>query len=446
MTANQGTKNQAAENQVRAEDEVVGICRDLIRIDTSNPGDHSGPGERRAAEHVAGLLAEVGLEARILESHPKRASVVARISGRDSRRPALLVHGHLDVVPASAPDWRHDPFCGEVIDDCVWGRGAVDMKDMDAMTLAVVRQRLREGRVPDRDVLLVFTADEEAGGTWGARWLVDNHPELFEGVTEAVGEVGGFSMTLGSQRLYLLQTAEKGIAWLRLTARGTAGHGSMIQPDNAVTELAEAIGRLGRHDWPTRLIPSVRAFLEGVCEALGVEFNPNDPGQVLGKIGPVSRIIGATLRNTANPSVLRAGYKVNVVPQAATAEVDGRFLPGHEEEFYAELDRMLGPGVTREPINSDIALETTPDGELYEAMVGALVAEDPGARVIPYCLSAGTDAKSFSRLGVRCFGFTPLCLPPDLDFSGMFHGIDERVPVDSLRFGVRVLDRFLDRC
>jgi acetylornithine deacetylase/succinyl-diaminopimelate desuccinylase-like protein len=253
-------------------------------------------------------------------------------------------------------------------------------------------------------------------------------------------------MMLGRQRLYLLQTAEKGMAWMRLTARGTAGHGSMIQPDNAVTELAEAIGRLGRHEWPTRLIPSVRAFLEGASEALGIEFMPNDPGLVLSKIGTVSRVIGATLKNTVNPTVLRAGYKVNVVPQTATAEIDGRFLPGYEEEFFAELDRVLGPGVTREVIHSDIALETTPDGDLYTAMTRALVEEDPDGRVIPYCLSAGTDAKSFSRLGLRCFGFTPLRLPPDLDFSGMFHGIDERVPVEGLRFGARVLDRFLDYC
>lgn len=433
-------------NQVTAQDEVVDICRDLVRIDTSNPGDHSGPGERAAAEYVAGFLAGAGIEPVVLESHPKRTSVVARIGGQDGSRPGLLVHGHLDVVPANAPDWRHDPFSGEIADGCVWGRGAIDMKDMDAMTLAVVRQRLREGRPPARDVVLAFTADEEAGGTWGARWLVDNHPDLFEGVTEAVGEVGGFSMMLGRQRLYLLQTAEKGMAWMRLTARGTAGHGSMIQPDNAVTELAEAIGRLGRHEWPTRLIPSVRAFLEGASEALGIEFMPNDPGLVLSKIGTVSRVIGATLKNTVNPTVLRAGYKVNVVPQTATAEIDGRFLPGYEEEFFAELDRVLGPGVTREVIHSDIALETTPDGDLYTAMTRALVEEDPDGRVIPYCLSAGTDAKSFSRLGLRCFGFTPLRLPPDLDFSGMFHGIDERVPVEGLRFGARVLDRFLDYC
>jgi len=431
---------------VTAQDEVVDICRDLIRIDTSNPGDHSGPGERQAAEYVAAKLSEAGLEPTVLESHPKRTSVVARLEGEDRTRPALLVHGHLDVVPANAEDWQVNPFSGEIADDCVWGRGAIDMKDMDAMMLAVVRQRLREQRKPARDIVLTFTADEEAGGTWGASFLVNKHPELFEGVTEAVGEVGGFSLTLAGQRLYLLQTAEKGMAWLRLTARGTAGHGSMVNPDNAVTELAETIGRLGRHEWPVRLIPSVRAFLEGAAQALDTEFAPNDPGQLLSKIGSLSRIIGATLRNTVNPTVLRAGYKVNVVPQTATAEVDGRYLPGYEEEFLAELDRVLGPGVTREFIHRDIALETTPDGALYDAMTSALLAEDPGARVIPYCLSAGTDAKSFSRLGVRCFGFVPLLLPPDLDFSGMFHGIDERVPVEALRFGTRVLDGFLGGC
>jgi acetylornithine deacetylase/succinyl-diaminopimelate desuccinylase-like protein len=433
-------------NDVTAQDEVVDICRDLIRIDTTNYGDHSGPGERQAAEHVAALLAEVGLDPVVLESHPKRTSVIARIEGQDRDRPGLLVHGHFDVVPASAADWQHHPFSGEIADGCIWGRGAIDMKDMDAMMLAVVRQRRREQRPPARDVVFAFTADEEAGGTWGARWLADNHPGLFEGVTEAVGEVGGFSLSLAGERLYLLQTAEKGIAWLRLTAHGTAGHGSMVQPDNAVTELAEAVARLGRHEWPTRLIPSVRAFLEGVSEALGIEFIPGDPGQALGKLGAISRIIGATLRNTANPTVLTAGYKVNVVPQTATAEVDCRFLPGYEEDFFAELDQVLGPNVTRETILTDVALQTTPDGDLYDAMTSALVAEDPNARILPYCLSAGTDAKSFSRLGIRCFGFTPLQLPPDLDFSGMFHGIDERVPVDALRFGVRVLDRFLDRC
>ena len=433
-----------------AEDEVVQLCSDLIRIDTTNPGDHSGPGERAAAEYVAAKLAEVGVQPQIFESHPKRTSLVARIEGTDRTRPALLMHGHLDVVPADAADWQVHPFAGELSGDCVWGRGAVDMKDMDAMIMAVVRRRLREGRRPPRDIVLAFLADEEAGGKWGARFLVDNHPDLFDGCTEAIGEVGGFSYTLhgpsGPQRMYLVQTAEKGMAWLRLTARGTAGHGSMLNDDNAVTELAEAVARLGRYEFGVRLTPSVQAFFERAAEVLEVEFCQDRCQEILDKLGPISRVTGATLRNTTNPTMLRAGYKVNVIPQIAAAEVDGRFLPGYEEDFLAELDRVLGPRIRREFIHSDIALETTFDGPLVDAMTRALLAEDPAARVVPYCLSGGTDAKSFARLGIRCFGFAPLKLPSDLDFSGMFHGIDERVPVDALHFGVRVLDQFLDHC
>jgi len=429
-----------------AQDEVVALCRDLIRIDTSNRGDNSGPGERQAAEHVAALLTDVGLEPTVLESDTNRASVVARIAGTDQSRPALLIHGHLDVVPADASDWQVHPFSGEVRDGCVWGRGAVDMKDMDAMTLAVIRQRMREGRRPPRDIVLAFLADEEAGGTYGARWLVDNHPGLFEGVTEAISEVGGFSVTFGGRRLYLVEIAEKGLAWMRLTARGTAGHGSMLQKDNAVTELAEAIARIGRHDWPIQLTPAVEAFFTEAAAAFGVDFDPAGLPQLLDKVGSLSRLTGATVRHTLNPTVLDAGYKVNVVPQHATAQVDGRFLPGHEYGFFAEVDKLLGPHVEREFIHHDIAVETTFDGDLVDAMKDALLAEDPDGKAIPYCLSAGTDAKSFSRLGIRCFGFAPLQLPPDLDFSGMFHGVDERVPTDALQFGTRVLDRFLDNC
>jgi acetylornithine deacetylase/succinyl-diaminopimelate desuccinylase-like protein len=429
-----------------AQDEVADLCRELIRIDTSNPGDHSGPGERAAAEYVAGLLAEAGLTPTVVESHARRTSVVARIEGADRTRPGLLVHGHLDVVPASKDDWQLDPFSGEVRDGLVWGRGAVDMKDMDAIVLAVTRQRLAEGRKPARDVVLAFTADEEAGGKWGAKYLVEDHRDLFEGVTEAVGEVGGFSIELGDQRLYVVETAEKGIGWLRLTAQGTAGHGSMIHKDNAVTALAEAVARIGNHEWPVQLVPSVREFLEAASAAVGLPFSPDDPWGLLGKLGPVARMIGATLSHTANPTGLKAGYKVNVIPQTATAEVDCRFLPGLEDEFFAEIDRLLGDKVTREFIHHDMALETTADGDLYEAMAASLIAEDPVAKVVPYCLSAGTDAKWFSKIGIRCFGFSPLQLPPDLDFSGMFHGIDERVPVAGLQFGVRVFDRFLDLC
>ena len=275
---------------------------------------------------------------------------------------------------------------------------------------------------------------------------MEQHPEYFEGVTEAIGEVGGFSVSVGDQRVYAVQTAEKGLAWMRLTANGTAGHGSMIHPDNAVTALAEALARVGRHQWPTQLPEATRAFLETVSELLGTEFDPEDPASIIGKLGGMSKMIGATTQHTANPTMLSAGYKVNVIPQTATGQLDGRFLPGREDEFFAEIDRLLGSAVTREFVHHDIALETTADGDLWDAMSAALSAEDPDAIVAPYCLSAGTDAKWFAKLGIRCFGFSPLRLPPDLDFPGMFHGIDERVPLDALQFGVRVLDRLLDNC
>ncbi|HEX7162505.1 MAG TPA: M20/M25/M40 family metallo-hydrolase, partial [Trebonia sp.] len=393
-----------------AEEEVVAICRDLIRIDTTNPGDHSGPGERKAAEYVAGLLGEVGLEPNVYESHPKRTSLVARVEGEDRSKPGLLIHGHLDVVPANASDWSQDPFGGEIAGGCLWGRGAVDMKDMDAIVLAVVRQRLKEGRKPARDVVLAFTADEEAGGNWGAGFLVDKHADLFAGVTEAIGEVGGFSVSVGDQRLYAVQTAEKGLAWMRVTATGTAGHGSMIHSDNAVAALAEAIARVGRHQWPTQLPDATHAFLTQAAQALGIQLDPQDPASIIGKLGGMSKMIGATTQHTVNPTGLKAGYKVNVIPQTATAEIDGRFLPGREDEFFAEVDRLLGAGVSREFIHHDIALETTADGHLWDAMSAALSAEDPEATVVPYCLSAGTDAKHFSKLGIRCFGFSPLRL------------------------------------
>ena len=428
-----------------AEDEVAELCSDLLRFETVNKGGGEGQ-ERDAAEYVAGKLAEVGIEPTILESLPGRTSLVARIEGEDSSRGALLIHGHLDVVPADANDWAIHPFSGEISDDGnIWGRGAVDMKDMDAMTLAVIRERVRSGRKPPRDIVLAFLADEEAGGTYGAKFLVEKHPHLFEGCTEAISEVGGFSYEINNDlRLYCIQTAEKGLAWMRLTVAGRAGHGSMVANDNAVTALCAAVARLGQHKFPIQLTDSVRAFLEELSDATGVPLDYEDPEKAVAQLGGLARMVGATLRHTANPTQLEAGYKVNVVPGTASAGVDGRFLPGGEAEFEATLDEVLGPDVKREYVNYDPGVETTFDGELVDAMAAALKAEDRGARPVPYMLSGGTDAKSFSRLGIRCFGFAPLRLPPDLDFSAMFHGIDERVPVSGLKFGVRVLDRFID--
>ncbi|MEN0128054.1 MAG: M20/M25/M40 family metallo-hydrolase [Brevundimonas sp.] len=439
----------AAAGHVTAVDEVVDICRDLIRFDTSNYGDNEGPGERAAAEHVMGLLTDVGLEPELFESAPGRASVVARIEGQDSSRPALVLHGHLDVVPARAEDWSVDPFGAEERDGLVWGRGAVDMKDMDAMILSVVRQMAREGRRPARDVVVAMFADEEAGGTYGARYAVDHRPDLFEGATEAISEVGGFSVEIGGKRAYLLQTAEKGLSWMRLVADGRAGHGSQVNPDNAVTHLADAVARIGRHAWPMQLTPTVRALLEGVAQLTGLPFDEEDPegvDRLVAALGPTSRFVGATLRHTSNPSQLTAGYKANVIPGRAEGTIDGRFLPGHEQEFVSTIAELAGPHVSIERIHHDLALEAPITGSLVDAMVDALVAEDPGATVLPYTLSGGTDNKSLSRLGITGYGFAPLRLTPELDFSGMFHGVDERVPTDALKFGTRVLDRLLTSC
>ena len=432
---------------VDPQDEAVELCRDLIRFASVNDGTGRGKGEREAAEYVAGKLAEVGLQPQLFESAPNRTSVVARVEGEDRSRPALLIHGHLDVVPAEPKAWTYDPFAGEIAAGALWGRGAIDMLDMDAMTLAVVRDRLRTGRKPARDVVLAFVADEEAGGVFGAQWLVKHQRQLFEGCTEAISEVGGFSLSVNDDlRLYLIETAQKGMAWMRLTATGTAGHGSMVNSDNAVTRLCEAVARLGAHEFPVHLTTTVRAFLDEVSGAFGIELDTDDMPATVAKLGPLARIIGATLRNTANPTMLDAGYKHNVIPGTASAMVDGRYLPGFEEAWERELDEVLGPDIGREYVHYDIALETEFEGALVDAMASALRAHDPGARAVPYMLSGGTDAKSFSRLGIRCFGFSPLRLPADLDFAGMFHGVDERVPLESLKFGVRVLDRFLDEC
>jgi len=420
--------------------EVVGFLTDLIRIDTSNP---TKP-ERPAAEYVAEKLAEAGLEPQIFESEPGRASVVARFEGSDPSADALLVHGHLDVVPADAADWSVHPFAGEVRDGLVWGRGAVDMKDMDAMTLAVVRRMLREGRKPRRDVVVAFLADEEAGGKLGAKYMAAQHRELFDGCTEAISEVGGYSYEVNPDlRLYLIETAQKGLAWMRLHARGQAGHGSMLNTDNAVTRVAQAVARIGAHEFPVTLTPTVRDFLTEVCEAMGIEFDPADPEAAVAELGPLARFIGATLRHTANPTMLEAGYKTNVIPERASAVIDGRFLPGGQEEFLATIDELAGPGVTREDIHLDRSVESPFGTPLVETMLAALKAEDPGARTVPYCLSAGTDNKTFADLGMTGYGFVPLRLTPDLDFAAMFHGVDERVPVSALDFGARVLDRFL---
>ncbi|MCK9896096.1 M20/M25/M40 family metallo-hydrolase [Frankia sp. AgB32] len=438
--------------------EVVALASELIAIDTTNLGDPDLPGtEQPAAEYVAAKLAEVGYEPTYVESGARgRGNVVVRLPGADPSRGALLVHGHLDVVPADASDWTVHPFSGEVSGGHVWGRGAVDMKGMVAMTLAVARRLRRDGVVPPRDLVFAFLADEEAGGLLGARWLVEHRPELFEGVTEAIGEVGGFSVTLPGRRAdpstpadpvraYLVEIAEKGSMLLRLTARGTAGHGAMLHEDNPIVTLAAAVTRLAAHRFPLVLTDPVRALLAGVAELTGVPFDERDPQAAVDRLGTLARLVGASLRDTANVTRFDAGYRANVVPSVATATVDCRPLPGREQAFARELAEVIGPGVDA-VWRALPPVHTSFDGALVTAMARAIDGEDPGARLLPYLLPASTDAKSFARLGIRHFGFAPLRLPPDLDFTTLFHGVDERVPVDALTFGARVLDRLLRGC
>jgi acetylornithine deacetylase/succinyl-diaminopimelate desuccinylase-like protein len=436
-------------------DDVVDVVSRLIQFDTTNTGElETTKGEAECARWVAAQLEEVGYQVEYVESGaPGRGNVFARLQGADRSRGALLIHGHLDVVPAEPAEWSVHPFSGAIEDGYVWGRGAVDMKDMVGMMIVVARHFRRSGIVPPRDLVFAFVADEENGGTYGARWLVDNRPDLFEGITEAIGEVGGFSLTVprrdgGERRLYLIETAEKSMNWMRLTARGLPGHGSMVHEHNAVAVLAEAVGRLGRHQFPLVATDTVVKFLAAISEETGLELDPESPDLegVIDKLGPMARMLKAILHDIANPTMLKAGYKANVVPATAEAVVDCRILPGRRAAFEAEVDELLGPHVTREWIKDLPSYETTFDGDLVDAMNAALLAVDPDARTVPYMMSGGTDAKSFARLGIRCFGFSPLRLPPDLDFAALFHGIDERVPVDALKFGTDVLARFLTHC
>jgi acetylornithine deacetylase/succinyl-diaminopimelate desuccinylase-like protein len=420
------------------------MCQELIRIPSVNFGDGKGD-EKDVANYVVNQLADVGIESKIYESAPGRCNVIARIKGSNPDRPVLVVHGHLDVVPANAADWSVDPFSAELKDGYIWGRGAVDMKNMDAMILATVRSWARSGYVPERDIVLAFFADEEAGSIYGSHYMVKNHPEVFAGCTEAVSEVGGFSVTVsGGKRLYLIETAEKGIHWMKLTANGRAGHGSMMNEENALTRLAEAVAKIGNYEWPQRYSKTVIAFFKRIAEATGKPYDESDLRPLLKEIGFASSMIGATLQNTANPTMLEAGYKANVIPGSASAGVDGRFIPGFEDELNSTIKELIGEHISVETITRDKALEVPFEGDLVEAMCNALIKEDSVAIPVPYVMSGGTDNKALADLGIIGYGFSPLKLPEDFNFMAMFHGVDERVPVEGLVFGARVFKEFLE--
>lgn len=418
---------------------TAAIARDLIRFDTTNYGEGRSEGEADAADYVASKLRDLGLRPETIESEPGRTSVVARVPGRNRDKPALVVHGHLDVVPADSANWSVDPFAGVIKDDALWGRGAVDMKNMDAMMLTALGDVIEGQGAPERDLVVAFFADEEAGGVLGAQHVVTHRPELFAGATEAISEVGGYSVTLGGQRAYLLQTGEKALLWIRLKARGVAAHGSHRVFDNAVTKVAGAVARIGSRDWPVRMSPTTTAMIEALAAILGVDPTSTEPDAIALATGTAGRFITAALHTTTNPTVLRAGYKHNVIPDAAEALIDIRCLPGDEDTVLAEVRELAGPDVDVEVVLQDIGLEQPFTGGLVQAMTTALQSHDPGAPVLPYLLSGGTDNKALSRLGIAGYGFVPMLLPETIDFPALFHGVDERVPLSALAFGRAVL-------
>jgi acetylornithine deacetylase/succinyl-diaminopimelate desuccinylase-like protein len=419
--------------------ETTRIARDLIRFDTSNRGEGDANPETEAATYVANYLRALGLSPVIIESQPGRTSVVARVAGADPHLPALVLHGHLDVVPADAAHWSVDPFAGVIQDGMLWGRGAVDMKDMCAMMLTSVAELLRAGERPRRELILAFFADEEAGGALGSHYLVKHHPELFAGATTAISEVGGYSVDIGGTRAYLIQTGEKALDWIRLRARGRAAHGSRVWHDNAVTRIAEAVATLGRHDWPISLCDTTKQLVTEIAKIYGEDPTEIDPEHLILRAGSSAGFIHASLRNTSNPTKLTAGYKHNVIPEVAEALIDVRSIPGEQETVMAKVRELVGDDIEIETVHSDIGLEVPFAGEAVEAMQAALLRHDPEAVFLPYLLSGGTDNKALSLLGITGYGFVPLRLPADLDFPGMFHGVDERVPLESLDFGHRVL-------
>jgi acetylornithine deacetylase/succinyl-diaminopimelate desuccinylase-like protein len=446
----------------RAHDQLVATLRDLIRIPSVNPPDPPGP-ELRVAEYIASALADAGVDHQVLEPFPGRGSITARLRGDGSGGEPLLLMSHLDVVPAPADGWTHDPFGADVADGYVWGRGAIDMKGTIAMDLAVIGLLAAEARsagrdphsdpVPGltRDVLFAATADEEAGGREGMGWLVDHHPDRVQ-AAGALNECGGISVTVAGRRLYPIQVAEKGYAVYRLTVHGAWGHASMPRPDNALVRAADAVTRLAEPG-PRRLTPVMERFLDAAAAALpgrqAAVLRSISEGEADDAIDMVcepmyARALRALLRDTMSPTIIRAGVKYNVIPGLAELHVDCRVLPGTTEgdvrrDIVARLGPELADACEIELVIFGAPAESPADGELYQLLTQTIRDHDSGGVALPVMAPFATDAKHTARLGIPTYGFSPLRLAADEPFLERFHGVDERVGLDALRWGVPVL-------
>ena len=432
-------------------DEAVRICQALIRIDTTNPPGH----ERPAAELLAEELGRAGLAPRLLERTPGRTNVIARLRG-DGSRPPLLLTAHLDVVDADPSAWRRPPFSGDIAEGCLWGRGAVDMKNMAAMCVASMVRLAREKTPLARDIIFAGVADEEAGCDEGSAWLCREHTDLVK-AEYAIGEGGGFTLRLAGRTLYPVQVAEKGLLWVKARVRGQPGHGSMPREDSAVVKLSAAIARLGSRALPMHPPAVIHEFFRQAFAKAPALVRALVPRLLDPRVAPallrflpdksVSRALAALLSNTASPTVLRAGNKTNVIPGVAECEIDGRILPGQTaDDLLRELREVLGPDVELETMRTTPPMETHPiESPLFDNIVRVMADHAPDAQVVPYLLPGFTDGQYFSRIGARWYGFAPVRLPEELRFADLFHGNDERIPVDGLRWGTGVLHDLVRR-
>ena len=400
------------------ERETIGHLRALVRLNTTNP-----PGnERIAADYLASALGAEAIPAVIAESAPTRSNLIARIEGSDSELAPLMLSSHTDVVPVEAARWSRDPFGGEIADGCVWGRGAIDMKSKCAMDLGIALALQRAGATPRRTLIIAAVADEEAGSELGARWLVEHRPELVR-AGFVLNETGGFTLFLGERRFYPIQVAEKGFVTVKMTITASPGHGSMPRADTAIAWMADLIGRLTRHPMRRRVTPLMRRTLA----ELGVTPEKAPP------------LFRPMLSNTVTPTIVRAGYKDNVIPGEAWAILDGRTLPGEDERaFMAELREIVGPEPSLEVVKSAPPAESSADTDLFRLIKTRTEAADPGARVIPWMLPGATDSKFYAQLGAVCYGFAPVRLESRMPFGALYHGNDERMPIDGMLWGLRL--------
>lgn len=443
-----GIRAEALTDHATLHQHPAELLRRLIRFDTTNPPG----GEADCIAWAQGLLDDAGCQTRIVAKHPDRPNLIARMAGAGAA-PPLLLQGHVDVVTTAGQDWARPPFEGVIDDGWVWGRGALDMKGGVAMMLAAVLRARAAGRTPPGDVLLCLMSDEEAGSDLGAKFLVEEHPELFAGVRFALGEFGGFSQEIAGRTFYPIMVAEKQVCWMRVTFRGPAGHGSLPMRGGAVAKLAAFLRRLDRERLPVHVTPVVREMVRTISRELpppqralvSALARPRLADRVLGLLGERGERFDPLLHNTVNATILAGGDKINVVPGEVSAELDGRLLPGFTpDDMVAELRPLAGDGAEIEVLRHDPGAGE-PDLGLFDTLAGILTEADPGATPMPLLLLAVTDARFFARLGIQTYGFLPMQLPESVNFMRLVHAADERIPAAAVEFGTAALERALER-